>query len=152
MRNVTRMVLLTVAVGLLSSGLVLAADDSASTNATFVIPSWISLTVVSNGNVAFDDITGPGTYEAVADPQLRVLSTRSWTLTSTILWGSSTVPAGTDESVVERVLVRTPDVTSGTWGIHLINVDYALIVAEDDLALLPEGTYSVIVQYTATTD
>jgi hypothetical protein len=130
----------------------LGASDTATTNATFVIPSWISLTVTSNANIDFPTIAGPGTYAASSDATLRVLSTKSWTLTESILWGSSSIPSGADETTIDNMLSRTPDITSGPWGLHFITVAYSLDIGEDDIANLPEGTYSVIVQYTATTD
>ena len=132
--------------------LVSAATDTATTNVTFVIPSWISLVVVENGNIDFDTITGPGTYDAADDARLRVLSTKSWVLTEQILWGSSTIPSGADQTTVDTVLLRTPDITSGPWGISFINVDYSLVISEDNLADMPEGTYQIVVQFTATTD
>jgi hypothetical protein len=130
----------------------LAATDSATTNATFVIPSWISLVVTENGNLDFSTISGPGTYAADVDARLRVLSTASWVLSEEILWGSSTIPAGSNQTTIDNVLVRTPDITSGLWGINFINVVYSLVIAEDDLAYMPEGTYQIVVQYTATTE
>jgi hypothetical protein len=129
-----------------------AATDTATTNATFVIPSWISLVVTENGNLDFSTISGPGTYAADVDARLRVLSTASWVLSEEILWGSSTIPAGSNQTTIDNVLVRTPDITSGLWGISFINVAYSLVVAEDDLAYMPEGTYQIVVQYTATTE
>jgi len=134
------------------SAMALGASDTATTTATFVIPSWISLAVTANGNIDFPTITGPGTYAASADTTLRVLSTTSWTLTEEILWSGSTVPTGADQITIDNVLVRTPDTTDGPWGMHFIDVAYSLDVAEDDLGDLPVGTYSVVVQYTATTD
>jgi len=129
----------------------LGASDTATTNATFVVPSWISLTVVENGSIDFPEITGPGTYAATADARLRVLSTKAWSLTQTIDWGSSTIPTGADQDTIDRVLIRTPDLLSESWGLWFIDVSYSLLIAENDLANMPEGTYSVIVQYTATT-
>ena len=130
----------------------LAATDSATTNATFVIPSWISLVVTENGNLDFSTISGPGTYAADVDARMRVLSTASWVLTEEILWGSSTIPAGSNQTTIDNVLVRAPDITSGLWGISFINVAYSLVISEDDLAYMPEGTYQIVVQYTATTE
>lgn len=130
----------------------LGATDVATTNASFIIPSWISLTVVENGSVDFPTIIGPGSYAASADARLRVLSTTSWSLTESILWSESTLPVGADEATLDRVVVRTPDLTSGSWGLSFINVSFALEIAEEDLADMPEGSYNVIVQYTATTD
>lgn len=135
----------------MSSSVAFAAADTANINATFIIPSWISLTVTANGNIDFGTITGPGTFDAGADTELRVISTRSWDLTEAILWGSSTIPTGAVETTIDRVLVLTPDITTGTWGIHLINVAHSLVITEDDLGYMPEGTYVIVVQYTATT-
>jgi hypothetical protein len=138
--------------GLTLSATTFAATDSATTNATFVIPSWISLVVTENGNLDFSTISGPGTYAADVDARLRVLSTASWVLSEEILWGSSTIPAGSNQTTIDNALVRTPDMTSGLWGISFINVVYSLVITEDDLAYMPEGTYQIVVQYTATTE
>ena len=137
---------------LMISAATLAATDTATTNATFVIPSWISLVVTENGNLDFSTISGPGTYAADVDARLRVLSTTSWVLTEEILWSSSTIPVGSNQNTIDNVLIRTPDITSGLWGISFINVAYSLVIAEDDLAYMPEGTYQIVVQYTATTE
>jgi len=145
-------------VGILALGLTIgafsaiAATDTADVNATFVIPSWISLAVVENPNIDFPLVLGPGSYDALTDSRLRVLSTTSWSLTESILWASSTIPAGANQTTIDNVFQRTPDLTSGLWGVSYINVAYSLIIAEDDLANMPEGTYQIIVQYTATTD
>jgi len=130
----------------------MAATDTAEANATFVIPSWISLAVVENPNIDFPLVLGPGSYDATADSRLRVLSTTSWSLTESILWASSTIPAGANETTIDNVFQRTPDLTSGPWGVSYINVAYSLVITEDDLANMPEGTYQIIVQYTATTE
>jgi len=150
--RIAKLLAMTLVVLALGAAGLSAATDTATTNATFIIPSWISLSVVENGSVSFPEITGPGTYEATEDTRLRVLSTKSWSLTEAILWVSSVVPTGADQATVERVFTRTPDLTSESWGVWFINVDYVLDVSADDLAEMPEGTYNVVVQYTATTD
>ncbi len=127
-------------------------SSAVSVNASFSIPSWISLSVVGNGNVNFASITGPGTYNGSNSTQLRVLSTANWSISSSILWTSSTMPAGASQATVEKDLQRTFDKTSGTYGAQNVNVSYKLGLTADDMGTLPQGDYSVVVQYTATTN
>jgi hypothetical protein len=128
------------------------ASSAVSVNASFSIPSWISLSVVGNGNVSFASITGPGAYNGSNSTQLRVLSTANWSISSSILWTSSTLPAGASQATIEKDLQRTFDKTSGTWGAQNVNVSYKLSLTADDIGTLPQGDYSVVVQYTATTN
>jgi hypothetical protein len=128
-------------------------DESAvSVNASFSIPSWISLSVIGNGNVSFQDVAGPGSYDASSGTQLQILSTTNWTISDEIIWAKSTMPDGAGRSTIDNALERSYDQTSGTWGVHLVNVSYAFNVAVDDMANLPEGDYDLVIQYTATTD
>ena len=129
-----------------------AASSAVSVNASFLIPSWISLSIVGSGDVSFASITGPGTYNGSNGTQLRVLSTANWSLSSSILWTSSTMPAGASQATIEKDLQRTFDKTSGAWGSQTVNVSYKLSLTADDVATLPQGDYSVVVQYTATTN
>jgi hypothetical protein len=129
-----------------------AASDSVSVNASFSILSWISLSVVGSGDVSFGDIAGVGTYAGSNDTELVVLSTTSWSIASTILWAQSTLPSGASQATLASVLALTFDRTSGTWGVHDVNVSYEMTLDESDLATLPEGNYNLVIQYTATTD
>lgn len=128
------------------------ASSAVSVSASFSIPSWISLSIVGSGNVSFASITGPGTYNGSNGTQLRVLSTTSWAISSSILWTNSAMPAGASQATVEKALQRTFDKTSGSWGAQSVNVTYKLSLSADDVATLPQGDYSVVVQYTATTN
>jgi len=129
-----------------------AASDSVSVNASFSILSWISLSLVGNGDVSFGDIAGVGTYAGSGDTEMLVLSTTSWSIASTILWAQSTLPSGASQATIASVLALTFDRTSGTWGVHDVNVSYEMTLGESDLATLPEGNYNLVIQYTATTD
>ena len=129
-----------------------AASDSVSVNASFSILSWISLSLVGNGDVSFGDIAGVGTYAGSNSTQMRVLSTTSWSVSSTILWAQSTLPTGASQTTLSNALDLTFDKTSGTWGVHDVNVSYEMTLGEEDLATLPEGNYNLVIQYTATTD
>jgi hypothetical protein len=129
-----------------------AASDSVSVNASFSILSWISLSVVGSGDVSFGDIAGVGTYAGSSDTEMLVLSTTSWSIASTILWAQSTLPSGASQATIASVLALTFDRTSGTWGVHDVNVSYEMTLDESDLATLPEGNYNLVIQYTATTD
>jgi len=128
-------------------------DEAAvSVNASFSIPSWISLSIIGNGDVSFSDIAGPGSYDASNGTQLQVLSTTSWSISEDILWGKSTLPEGASQSTIDQALERSYDQTSGSWGIHRVNVSYTLELEVDDMANMPEGDYNLVIQYTATTD
>ncbi|MEN6368567.1 MAG: hypothetical protein ABFD77_02590 [Thermotogota bacterium] len=129
-----------------------ASSDSVSVNASFSILSWISLSVVGNGDVSFGDITGVGSYKGSNGTEMLVLSTTTWSLSNTILWAQSTLPKGASQKTIESVLALTFDRTSGTWGVHDVNVSYEMTLNESDLATLPEGNYNLVIQYTATTD
>jgi len=131
-----------------------AASSAVSVNASFSIPSWISLSIVGNGDVSFASITGPGTYNGSNGTQLRVLSTANWSLSNTILWASpsSKMPVGANPATIDASLQRTFDKTSGAWGSQTVNVSYRLVLTSDDLANLPQGDYSLVVQYTVTTN
>jgi hypothetical protein len=139
-------------VAVVGGAMVLAASDSASVNASFSIPSWISLSVTGSGDVSFASITGPGSYDGSNGTELRVLSTTSWSISSAILFKASTMPKGASESVIEDALSMGFDKTEGSWGIHTVKVSYEFELGEDDMGDLPEGDYNLVVQYTATTD
>jgi hypothetical protein len=141
-----------VGVAAVSFATVPAASSAVSVNASFSIPSWISLSIVTGGDVGFASITGPGTYNGSNGTQLRVLSTAKWSLSNTILWASSHMPEGASQTTIDAGLQRTFDKTSGTWGSQTVNVSYKLVLTSDGLATLPQGDYSVVVQYTATTN
>jgi len=141
-----------VGVSAVSFAVATPASSAVSVNASFSIPSWISLSIVGNGDVSFASITGPGTYNGSNSTQLKVLSTANWAITGAILWTSSTLPAGASQATIEKGLQRTFDKTSGAWGSQNVNVSYKLSLTADDVATLPQGDYSVVVQYTATTN
>jgi len=128
------------------------ASSAVSVNASFTIPSWISLSVVGNGNVSFASITGPGTYNGSNGTQLNVISTSNWTVSQVILWTSSTVPTGASQATIQKDLQMTFDKTSGSFGASTVNVSYKLALTSDDMGTLPQGNYNVVVQYTATTN
>ncbi len=144
--------LVAMVVGVSAFSAAAGASSAVSVNASFSIPSWISLSIVGDGNVGFASITGPGTYNGSNATQLRVLSTASWTVTSAIIWTSSTMPTGASQATIEKDLQRAFDRTSGTFGSQNVNVSYKLALTADDMATLPQGDYSVVVQYTATTN
>jgi hypothetical protein len=129
-----------------------AAQSSVAVNASFVVPSWISLSIVGSGDVSFPNVTGPGAYAGSNGTKLRVLSTASWVLSNTILWATSTVPTGASQAVLETALGRSFDRTSGSWGLFDINVSYALTLSAEGLASVPQGDYNLVIQYTATTN
>jgi hypothetical protein len=150
---------MTLLVAVLVAGMAVAVSakpttgsSSVSVNASFEISSWISLAIVGNGDVSFANIAGPGTYDGSNETELRVMSTTNWTISDSILWSKSTLPAGASQDTLASALVRTYDLTSGTWGVHDVNVSYQFTLDADDLVTLPEGEYNLVVQYTATTD
>jgi len=128
------------------------SEDSVSVNASFTIPSWISLAVVGNGDVSFGEIAGGGGYVGDDATELRVLSTTSWALASTILWSESALPSGASQSVIEKALDLSFDKQAGSWGMHYVEVAYEMELSDEDIAELPVGDYNLVIQYTATTD
>ncbi|MEI6171245.1 MAG: hypothetical protein WCQ45_02015 [bacterium] len=143
-----------VGVAAVSFATVPAASSAVSVNASFSIPSWISLSIVTGGDVGFASITGPGTYNGSNGTQLRVLSTANWSLSNTILWASpsSKMPVGANPATIDASLQTTLHKTSVAWGSQTVNVSYRLVLTSDDLANLPQGDYSLVVQYTVTTN
>ena len=142
-----------IAIMLMFSIVASAASDSVSVNASFIVPSWISLSVVGNGDVDFGNITGNGAYPGDNTTDLLVLSTASWTITSAIQWldVSTVVPIGANVSVIQSA-IGIPYNTSGVWGIFMPIVNYTMTVTGNDMAGLPEGNYNLVIQYTAATD
>jgi len=128
------------------------SEASASINASFEIPSWISLAVVGNGDVSFGEIAGGGGYVGNRATELRVLSTTSWALASTILWSESQLPDGASQSIIEKALDLSFDKEAGSWGVHYVKVSYKMELEDEDVAELPVGQYNLVIQYTATTD
>ena len=142
-----------IAIMLMFSIVASAASDSVSVNASFAVPSWISLSVVGNGDVDFGNITGNGAYPGDNTTDLLVLSTASWTITSAIQWldVSTVVPIGANVSVIQSA-IGIPYNTSGVWGIFMPIVNYTMTVTGNDMAGLPEGNYNLVIQYTEATD
>ncbi len=128
-------------------------SSSASANVSFTIPAWISLTVTSGGASASP--ASPGLGRTRARPtQLRVISTKAWTLSDQILWTSSSLPAGANgvtQSTLTASLARAYT-GPGTWGLQNVAVKYTLTLSDSGLANLPAGDYALVVQYTATTN
>jgi len=151
MRRIVTLVFLVAAFGVSTA---LAASDQVQITAMFSIPSWIALSVIGDGSVGFGEIAGGGAYAGDNQSTLRVISTTSWTLTSTIRWDDplTSIPNGASQTIIEGALALTPSTTSGLWGLHFISVDYEMTVTDEDLAELPVGDYSLVIQYTATTD
>jgi len=142
----------TMLVAVVAAGVVMAGEDSVTVNASFTVPSWISLSVVGNGDVGFGEIAGGGGHAGDSETQLRVLSTTSWSLSSTILWDQSTMPDGASQSIIESALSLTMSAEGGMWGFHTVSVTYQMDVSDEDMAELPVGDYNLVIQYTATTD
>jgi len=136
----------------LAVGVAAKTESSASVNASFTIPSWISLAVVGHGDVSFGEIAGGGGYVGNRATELRVLSTTSWALASTILWSESALPEGASQSVIEKALDLSFDKQAGSWGMHYVKVAYEMELSDEDVAELPVGDYNLVIQYTATTD
>ena len=129
------------------------SSASVTVNASFTITSWISLSVTEGSSVDFGDIAGGGGYLGDDKTELQVVSTTSWTITSSILWDhdDTDVPDGASESVIE-IALGIPYSTSGGWGSSSPEISYELDLSDNDMASLPEGNYRFVIQYTATTD
>lgn len=152
-RKAFGMTMLVAGLVLSSAVAVMAASDAVTVNASFTVPSWISLSVLGDGNVGFGDVAGGGGYSGDNTTDLRVLSTTSWAITSSIQWSNpaTSVPAGASTTFIETAL-GIPYSTSGTWGVSSPVVSYMMNIADDDMVNLPVGSYNLVIQYTATTD
>jgi len=110
----------------------------------------ISLETVSGSSIAFPAFEGIGAYPADGDTLLRISSTSSgWSLTHATEF---VLPDRASESIVERILNLTYDPFVAVAGATEVRVKYTMLVGEQDLAGLPEGTYVIRITYTASTD
>jgi len=110
----------------------------------------ISLETASGASVGFPPFTGVGEYAGDGDTVLRVTSTSAgWSLTHSTAFA---MPEGASTSVLERILDVAYDPFTAAAGTTDVNVGYVLVVEEEDLAGLPEGTYVIQITYTASTD
>ena len=112
--------------------------------------SSLSIQVESGSTVEFPSILNSGTYPGFSTTALLVSSSSSgWGLDYEL---SMTIPEDAQSSVVERIFqVDIPSYHAGA-GETTIDVSYALTVSDDDFAGLPEGTYTIGIMYTVTSD
>jgi hypothetical protein len=111
--------------------------------------SMLSIDVVSGSRVNFPQILSSGTYDALSATELEISSTRSgWTLDSALLLD---IPEAADASVVERIFEMDVDPYVASAGSTQIDVHYAVTIADEDFAGLPEGGYVIGITYTVTT-
>ncbi len=112
--------------------------------------SSIAIEVLEGESIAFPPVIEVGRVEGDPDTTLRVTSTSSgWSLDRSLTFG---IPAAARETTVERVFVVDVAAYQPSAGTTEIEVAYALEIAEEDLAGLPEGTYEIGVTYTVTSD
>jgi hypothetical protein len=62
------------------------------------------------------------------------------------------MPKDANRETIDKDLQRTLDKTSGSWGVQTLSATYKLVLAADDMWTLPQGSHSVVIQYTATTN
>ncbi len=112
--------------------------------------SWISIQVTDGSHIVFPDLLGAGTYEAEDRTMLRVSSTsRGWALGHAV---NLSIPEEASYETVSRIFRISYDPYDAISGTSEIGVSYALSIDESDFSGLPQGTYTIIVTYTATTN
>lgn len=112
--------------------------------------SSLSISVVSGDEVAFPVVTGPGLFAAANPTVLRVVSSAAgWVLSASEEYF---IPAGSSETVVGRIFEIALGSYAAGAGTTDVSASYALRVAEEDLASLPQGTYDITITYTVTLD
>jgi len=110
----------------------------------------ISIETLSGQSVSFPDLAGAGTYWATDTTELRVSSSSAgWALTYAI---ELSVPEGASETVVAQALQVAYDPFETIAGVIDLRARYALNVAEEDFAGLPEGAYVIHVTHVVSTD
>ena len=129
----------------------LSSSASVSVHFTIAVGDYIWLEVIEGEDVYFGMIADPGSYAPNDGTRLELTSNRAWDLNDAILFdGSSTYPDGADTVTMDTSLSRAYT-TTGDPGIHQIDVAYQLDLTQDDLDNLPNGPYTLVVQFTATT-
>ena len=137
------------------TGVVLQPDDSqelafGEIDGPACAGASISLETTSGASVGFPAFDGAGEYAGKGETVLRVTSTSAnWSLTHAT---SFTMPEGASASILERILSVTYDPFVAVAGATEVRVKYTMLVGEQDLAGLPEGTYVIRITYTASTD
>ena len=132
---------------LLVSASTAAATDSVTVNASFAVPSWISLSIIGNGDVDFGLVDVLGAYPGDNTTRLLIISTSSWSVTSSIDWLniSTSVPIGAHTTAIDTEFAYS---SSGLWGAYTEDVTYIFNVYDP----YPVGNYNMVLIYTATTD
>jgi len=130
------------------------ADEEASHTGEIDGPACagasISIETLSGQSVSFPDLAGAGTYWATDITELRVSSSSAgWALTYAI---ELSVPEGASEAVVAQALQVAYDPFETIAGTIDLRARYALSVAEEDFAGLPEGAYVIHVTHVVSTD
>jgi len=116
----------------------------------FCSGSSISIDVIGDANVAFPPLGGPGTYPVSDGTRLLITSTSAgWTVTHTL---GLSIPPTASQEVVSRILRLMYTPYEAVAGTTTVNVSYALVIEEEDLSGLPEGSYRIDIIYTASTD
>lgn len=110
----------------------------------------ISVDVLSESQVVFPVLSGPGVFEYNGATELRISSTsQGWSLGHSL---ELAIPEEASYETVERIFHVLFEPYETLAGTVQIGVTYELIVSEEDFAGLPEGTYTITVTFRATTD
>jgi hypothetical protein len=126
-----------------------AGAKSASVTVTAQVAPVFSLTILTDGQVAFGQVLTGAVYTSAAEPILRVTSSRPWNFTdssdATILLGSVSVPRS-------QVVRHSPNPSFGTGltaGVHDIACTYTLdLTSAEARALAPGAQISTRLGYT----
>ena len=144
------------AIGSMVAGFAATDTDTADVTANFTIPSYIAIYAVGNPgtltDASSDPVSGPGTYDATSD--LYVVSTKAWSVDSTVVWGTSPAEGGKNLFTV----TYTGDSKTPGWDAFTATYTLDLSAAVGDngegnaMRYFPAGEYIITVTHTATTN
>ena len=128
-------------------------DESNTATVSITITGVDTLILIAvPGSADFGSIPGPGSYSETSS-HLELTSDDNWSVSHNILWSDpgTLFPAGADQATVQKVFSLDYNPKTGSPGQSLsISVSYYLDIENSDMAGLPPGSYSIVVEYTAT--
>ena len=128
-----------------------APSNTATVTITITGVDTLILTAVP-GSADFGSIPGPGSHSETST-HLELTSDDNWSVSDSILWSDpgTSFPAGADQATVQKVFSLDYNPKTGSPGQSLsISVSYYLDIEDSDMPGLPPGSYSIVVEYTAT--
>ena len=126
-------------------------SNTATVSITITGVDTLVLTAVPD-TVDFGSIPGPGSYSE-SSSHLELTSDDNWSVSDNILWSDpgTSFPAGADQATVQKIFSLDYNPKTGAPGQSInISAVYYLDIEDSDMLGLPPGSYSIVVEYTAT--